>query len=142
MSVGHMTRSERDAFLADVHVGVLAIDEPGRGPLALPIWYRFVDGDVLINMEASSLKGRLLAAAGRATMTVQSEAPPYQYVSVEGPITIEPDDGEGLALATRYLGPDFGKLYADANPPGADSIVVRLRPDHWRTFDFNKVLGG
>jgi hypothetical protein len=25
-----MTREEREAFLADVHVGVLAIDEPGR----------------------------------------------------------------------------------------------------------------
>ena len=28
-----MTKAEREAFLADVHVGVLAVDEPGRGPL-------------------------------------------------------------------------------------------------------------
>jgi hypothetical protein len=27
-----MTRAEREAFLADVHVGVLSIAEPGRGP--------------------------------------------------------------------------------------------------------------
>ncbi len=73
MTTGHMTTDERIAFLAEVRVGVLAVDEPGRGPLALPVWY-LVDGDDLVaSMDGSSLKGRLLAAAGRATLTVQSE---------------------------------------------------------------------
>ena len=36
-----MTRAEREAFLAGVHVGVLSIPEPGRGPLAAPIWYGY-----------------------------------------------------------------------------------------------------
>ena len=29
-----MTKQEREAFLADLHVGVISIDEAGRGPLA------------------------------------------------------------------------------------------------------------
>ena len=28
-----MTKAEREAFLAEVHIGVLAVDEPGRGPV-------------------------------------------------------------------------------------------------------------
>jgi nitroimidazol reductase NimA-like FMN-containing flavoprotein (pyridoxamine 5'-phosphate oxidase superfamily) len=39
-----MTHAERDAFLAGVHVGVLSIPEPGRGPLAAPIWYGYEPG--------------------------------------------------------------------------------------------------
>ena len=39
-----MTRAEREAFLADVHVGVLAIPEAGRGPLSAPIWYGYEPG--------------------------------------------------------------------------------------------------
>jgi hypothetical protein len=35
MAAGSMTVAERETFLTDVHVGILAIDEPGRGPLAL-----------------------------------------------------------------------------------------------------------
>ena len=69
MAQGSMTREEREAFLAEVHVGVLAIERPGRGPLALPIWYRFVDGVVEIGMSGNSLKAKLLREAGRATMT-------------------------------------------------------------------------
>ena len=78
--------------------------------------------------------------AGRATLTAQSEEPPYKYVSVEGPVTIDGDAVDVLELASRYLGDELGRWYADANPPTADTVTVRLRPEHWRTFDFAKVL--
>jgi PPOX class probable F420-dependent enzyme len=103
-----MTEDERTAFLTDVRVGVLAIERPGKGPLAHPIWYVYDGTDVLITMEATSAKATLLRRAGRATMVVQDEAPPYRYVSVEGPVTIAPaQDGDGYDLrevAIRYLG--------------------------------------
>jgi hypothetical protein len=135
-----MTVAEREAFLADVHVGVLAVEEPGRGPHALPIWYQYEDGEVLIGIEGSSRKAALLRAAGRATLTAQSEVAPYVYVSVEGPVVLEPTMHDGLAMATRYLGPELGAWYAEQNPPTADSVTVRLRPEHWRTFDFSKLF--
>jgi PPOX class probable F420-dependent enzyme len=136
-----MSRDEREAFLADVHVAILAIDEPGRGPLAMPIWYRYRDGAVEISMDSESLKARLLRAAGRATMTVQTETPPYQYVSVEGPVTLAPSRDDHESLAARYLGPELGKWYADTNPSTEGSVVVRLRPEQWFTGDFAKSMG-
>jgi len=133
-----MTEAERGAFLGDVRVGVLAIEHPGHGPLALPIWYQWSDGEVVISMSGTSLKARLLRAAGRATMTVQTETPPYKYVSVEGPVAVVAEPGEGLALATRYLGPEMAKWYADNNPSDADTVLVHLTPEKWRTCDFGK----
>lgn len=136
-----MNAEERDAFLADVHVGILAVEEPGRGPFALPIWYQYEDGDVVIGTSGQSLKGRLLEAAGRATLTTQTETPPYQYVSVEGPVTIEHRQRDNVAMASRYLGPELGRWYADTNPSTEDSVVVRLHPEHWRTMDYGKLMG-
>jgi nitroimidazol reductase NimA-like FMN-containing flavoprotein (pyridoxamine 5'-phosphate oxidase superfamily) len=142
MALGSMTVAEREAFLADVHVGVLAIDEPGRGPLALPIWYIYEDGTVQIGMDGTSLKARLLAAAGRATLTVQTETAPYRYVSVEGPVVIERRHRDDVEMASRYLGPELGAWYAQTNPSTDDSVLVVLTPEHWRTMDFNKMLEG
>ena len=135
-----MTIEEREAFLADVHVGILAIDEPGRGPLAMPIWYIYRDGTVQIGMSGASLKANLLRAAGRATMTVQSEVPPYKYVSVEGPVSVESTQRDDLDMATRYLGPELGKWYAETNPSTVQSVTAILRPEHWRTHDFSKLM--
>jgi PPOX class probable F420-dependent enzyme len=141
MTNGAMTRAEREAFLREVHVAVLAIDEPGRGPLALPIWYLVDDdGAVVLSMDRTSRKARLLEAAGRATITVQTEEAPYRYASIEGPVTIGEHDHDALALASRYLGPELGQWYVDNNPPGNQSVTVRLRPQRWRTYDFAKVL--
>jgi nitroimidazol reductase NimA-like FMN-containing flavoprotein (pyridoxamine 5'-phosphate oxidase superfamily) len=132
-----MPDEERAAFLAEVHVAVLAVNEPGRGPLALPIWYHYVDGELEFGLDSTSRKAELLRAAGRATIIVQDEAPPYRYVSVEGPVAFTSAQRDVLAIATRYLGPEFGAWYAEQNPVTEDSAVVRLTPEHWRTQNFS-----
>jgi len=139
MADGAMTKAEREAFLADVHVGVLAVDEPGRGPLSLPIWYLVDVGDIVLSLAAGSLKARLLEAAGRATLTIQTEDPPYKYASIEGPVTLGPATHDPLALASRYLGPELGQWYVE-NTATEGTINARLRPEHWRTHDFGKSL--
>jgi PPOX class probable F420-dependent enzyme len=137
-----MTESERAAFLADLHVGVLAVERPGKGPLAHPIWYVFDGADVIISMEAGSAKAKLLARAGRATMVVQDERPPYRYVAVEGPVAVAPShpgDGYDLrAVAGRYLGDDAGARYAEEVGGTYDAVTVRLRPERWTTVDYGK----
>jgi len=138
---GHMTVEEREAFLAEVHVGVLSVEEPGRGPLALPIWYRFADGVVEMGMDGGSLKAKLLRDAGRATLTVQTEVPPYKFASVEGPVDVRHEQRDDLEMASRYLGPELGAWYAENNPSTEASVLAVLTPEHWRTFDFGKVMG-
>src|SRR5262245_64678688 len=81
-----MNRSEREAFLSGVHVGVISIERAGKAPLAVPIWYDFDPAiGVWVITGKDSEKGRALAAARRFALCAQSEAPPiYRYVSVEG----------------------------------------------------------
>jgi nitroimidazol reductase NimA-like FMN-containing flavoprotein (pyridoxamine 5'-phosphate oxidase superfamily) len=136
-----MTRAEREAFLAEVHVGVLAIDEPGRGPLASPIWYAYENGEIRINIARDSKKAELIEGAGRASMAVQTEAAPYKYATVEGPARLEPGWHDHLGMAIRYLGEAFGKWYDEQNPETDASMTLVLVPENWRTYDFNKVLG-
>jgi nitroimidazol reductase NimA-like FMN-containing flavoprotein (pyridoxamine 5'-phosphate oxidase superfamily) len=132
-----MSAQERDAFLAEVRVAVLAVDEPGRGPLALPVWYDYKDGTIEFGVDGGSRKAQLLRAAGRATMVVQDETPPYRYVSVEGPIALAGHERDVRATASRYLGAELGAWYAEANPATTSTVVFRLTPQHWRTQDFS-----
>jgi PPOX class probable F420-dependent enzyme len=139
MSELDMTVTEREAFLADLHVGILSVARRDKGPLALPIWYQYEDGEVIIGMDGDSLKARLLRAAGRATMTVQVETPPYRYVMVEGPVTVAHEQRDDLSMATRYLGAELGAWYAEHNPSTEQSVVARLTPERWLTCDYGKM---
>ena len=82
-----MKKQEREAFLAEVHVGVISISEPGRGPLTVPVWYSYEPGgDLRVVTGRTSRKGRLMAQSDRLSLCVQTETAPYKYVSVEDPI--------------------------------------------------------
>jgi nitroimidazol reductase NimA-like FMN-containing flavoprotein (pyridoxamine 5'-phosphate oxidase superfamily) len=102
-----MSRAEREAFLADVHVGVLTVSAgEGRGPLATPVWYSYQPGgQVSMTTGEDSRKARAIAAAGRFSLCAQDETWPYKYVTAEGPAVIEPFElAEAAAIARRYLG--------------------------------------
>lgn len=137
-----MTVDEREAFLSGVHVGVIAIERADGPPLAVPIWYDYrPGGDLWVLTTADSLKGRLLQAAGRFSLAVQDETPPfYKYVSVEGPVTsVSAADIEehSRPMAHRYFGPDMGDTYIDSADD--QSLRFTMRPERWWSVDYSKL---
>ena len=127
-----MSPAEREEFLAGVHVGVLSVAQAGgAGPLTVPVWYTYRPGGT-VNMSTGrgTRKAWAIEAAGRFTLCVQDERPPYKYVTVEGSVTAEDaTEAERLELARRYLGPEGGDAYIAANP-GGTQVMFRMTPPH------------
>ncbi len=137
-----MTVDERERFLADLHVGVIAIEREDGPPLAVPIWYDYrPGGDLWVLTTADSVKGRLLQAARRFSLVAQVEEPPfYRYVSVEGPVvSIKAADVESDSrpMAHRYFGPDMGDTYVDSTEDQA--LKFTMRPERWWSVDYSKL---
>ncbi|MEM9467209.1 MAG: pyridoxamine 5'-phosphate oxidase family protein [Actinomycetota bacterium] len=135
-----MTKAEREAFLADLHVGVLGVNH-GEVPLAVPIWYDYEPGgDIWVLTSPESIKGRALAASGRFSLCAQTEAPPYRYVTVEGTVASveDPTTEDARHMAHRYLGPELGDAYVEATADESTSKRYRLTPQRWYTVDYAK----
>lgn len=138
-----MSRAACQAFLAETHVGVLAVSEPGRGPCTIPVWYRYAPAlGIRITVGPRSRKVPLLRAAGRASLCAQTETLPYRYVSVEGPVEViegaVADDQREMAV--RYLGEKLGARYLATNATTlAEEILIVLRPERWWSVDFSQV---
>jgi hypothetical protein len=104
-------------------------------------------GDLRIMTGRESRKGRLLAHAGRFSLCVQTENPPYKYVSVEGAIifTEAADIERDLRpLARRYLDKEMGDRYVEETrnlPTHTDNVLIRMRPERWLTTDYSKEDG-
>ncbi|MCG8591212.1 MAG: pyridoxamine 5'-phosphate oxidase family protein [Proteobacteria bacterium] len=140
-----MTQTEREAFLADVHVGVIGIEVKDGPPLAVPIWYDYTpERGLWVITQQNSQKGRALAEAGRFTLCAQTEKPPeYRYVSVSGPIVdVREADRErdSRPMAHRYFGAELGDLYVNSQDQGGNRVFT-MRPERWRTVDYGKFTG-
>ncbi len=140
-----MTVEERQAFLAQAHIAVVAVDgEDGRGPLAVPVWYDYRPGGaVSLITDRNSRKTTLIRRAGRIALCVQGTELPYQYASAEGPITAIEDTvtvEQRRTLAGRYLGPEGADAYIDSDPGATERMVrILMRPEHWLTRDYTKL---
>ena len=137
------SETEREEFLAALHVGVLSVAAGDRPPASVPIWYDYVPGgNIRINTGASSRKAELVEQGGAVTLVVQHEEPPYQYVVVEGSVvditTPTPLDVRE-AIAIRYLGEEGGRAFVKSLE-GQESVLFTIRPDRWITADFSDEL--
>jgi uncharacterized protein len=138
------SETERQEFLAALHVGVLSVAATdGRPPASVPIWYDYTPGgNIRVNTGAGSRKAKLIERAGVVTLVVQREDPPYQYVVVEGTVvdatTPAPLDVRE-AIAIRYLGEEGGRAFVSSlkDQPG---VLFTIRPDRWLTADFSGEL--
>lgn len=141
-----MTKAEREAFLAETHVAIIAAADGSRGPLTVPVWYAYERGrDLRFVTGGGSRKAKLLGRAGRLGLCVQTETAPYKYVSIEGPVVIgEPIDFERdyRQIAHRYLGPQMGEAYLQmtaADRETGANVLVRMTPERWYTVDYSKM---
>ena len=135
-----LNQQEKEAFLSDMHVGVLSVPQNGRGPLTAPIWYSYTPGESLrIMIGRDSRKAALLEVGTRVSLCAQKEVSPYAYVTAEGPVeSVRPGTAEDiLELATRYLGEAEGKAYAERMPAGT-SLTVTVRPETWLAVDYSR----
>jgi nitroimidazol reductase NimA-like FMN-containing flavoprotein (pyridoxamine 5'-phosphate oxidase superfamily) len=144
MSSFALSRSEAEKFLADLHVGVFSVSDDRRGPITVPLWYLYEPGgDILLVTPRTSRKIPLVQAIGRASFCVQDERPPFRYVSVEGPATVEtvPTEPYVLQQAVRYLGRARGEAYTRQTADyRAEEVLVRIRPARWFSADFESLI--
>jgi PPOX class probable F420-dependent enzyme len=138
-NMAKLSTAQREQYLADLHVGVIAVERRDRAPLSVPIWYWYEPGgEVSIWTQAGSVKETLIRAAGRFAITVQDEHPPYKYVTAEGDVTsIAPAvDADVRRIAIRYLGEAEGGHFTDQNLTPT-SVVIRMRPHRWLSTDYS-----
>jgi len=139
-----MTKTEREEFLAGVHVGVLSVNRPARGPLTMPLWYRYEPGgEIILVTRPETRKARLIRAEMPVAFLVQSEELPPKYVSLEGRVvSVTPADVDRdlRPIARRYLSAAVADGYLDATRPNGvtNEVVIRIRPERWFSRDFGK----
>ena len=130
-----MTDKRIAEVLAGPHQAILSVGRMDKGPLAIPMSYRFVDTTFVFVTSPESLHGRLMLKRGRATITVQEAlsdgvAVDQWYVIAEGPVRFTDDDP--LPHIRFIMAKDRGEEHADAwTPPSASGSdrVAMLTPE-------------
>jgi len=108
--MARMTGEQLETFLSSGdHRGtaILAVEQPGKGPLVVPLTFQFENGSFYFSTKPSRRHAEAFEAAGRASVIVHHEdygsgRQVERYVAAEGPIAFAAarpaDDEFGIAV--------------------------------------------
>ena len=135
-----MSEQEREEFLKEANVAVLATVGGGGRAHAAPIWYLYEDGVFIMSTGRGSQKHRNVEAHPEITLVVDRRSLPYYAVMAQGRAEIGPRlaDEERRRMAVRYLGEELARAYLE-RVSGEDSVTIRLRPR--KLIEFNGRAG-
>jgi PPOX class probable F420-dependent enzyme len=133
-------REDRERFLNEANVAILATVGRGGRAHAVPIWYLYEDGVFIMSTGQGSQKHRNVEAHPDVTLVVDRRTLPYYAVMVQGAAEIGPplSQEERRRMAVRYLGEELAKGYM-ARTTGGDSVSIRLRPK--KLIEYHGVAG-
>ena len=126
-----MTPEARAAFVSKPRTAVLAtVDAKGRAH-AVPVWYLFADGELMVLTDRGSQKHRNAARTGRATLCIDDRER-FQTITAEGPVrVVDPVSYETrLRLHTHYRGEEAA-LKATADGAHKRMVALVLTPERW-----------
>ena len=129
------------AYLEETNVAILATTGPGSRAHAMPVWYVYDDGQIIVGAGANSQKRRNIDRNGHATLVIDRREPPYRALMVQGTAEVGPAAPPELRLriATRYLGEQRAREYVEETA-GGDSITIRITPR--RFMEYGDLSGG
>jgi PPOX class probable F420-dependent enzyme len=135
--MAEMAVAERDAFLNEARIGVLATLNAHGAPLAIPIWYEWDGARARMFTTNSSPKVARLRRDGRVCLTVAEPAGvPEAWVAIEGKASIEEGTGFALArrLAPRYYPAEQAKrVLAEWGRDAAAWVTIVVEPRRIRS---------
>lgn len=134
-----LTERETAEFLEQPLIGVLATVGPDGQPHAVPTWYVYEEGELVMHASPRSRRVRDLRGNDRATFCVDTKSRPYQAVIVWGQasVTVDTDDERLRRMAVRYQGQRSGEAYADSLR-GVRMAIIRLRPERVISWDYGR----
>ena len=122
---------EIEEFLKQPNPAVVATVRPDGSPHSVATWYDWVDGRILLNMDASRSRLDHLRRDTRVSLTVLDKDDWYSHVSLFGVVERMVDDPE-LAdidrLALRYTGNPF------RNRAG-ERVSAWVRVERWHEWE-------
>ncbi|MFV2085785.1 TIGR03618 family F420-dependent PPOX class oxidoreductase [Micromonospora sp. LOL_021] len=88
---------------------VMGTVNPAGAPVTVATWYRWIDGRVLLNLDASRKRLAHLRTDPRVSLTVLDDESWYRHVSLHGSVTLvdDPDLTDIDLLARHYTGDPY-----------------------------------
>ncbi len=136
-----LNQQELENFLCKPLIARLGtVNEDGTVHLA-PIYFKFEDGEFILGTQVVSRRVRNIKRNPNVTLLIDDPHGPYQGVMVYGKATLEYDQviEKRARIFEKYSGdPKQARQSAEGLVSKWESVVIRIKPERFVSFDYAK----
>ena len=125
-----MTPERIQEYLKEPHIADLATVRPDGSPHVAPVWFEYDGKTVKVIAEKSAVKVRNIQHEPRVSISIATDASPYEYVLVNGTADISYEGIPELVLtmAVHYEGKEEGEAYTERILKEMEFCVITVTP--------------
>ncbi len=140
----HLTKQEIESFIEKAKVARFCSLNADGTIHAVPVWYTYMDGQIVIATPATSRKARNVRRNKNVTVLIDDSETRGAWpkgVTVYGKAELEATDltlGEFTHLCEKYIPKDRAESYAKGLLGLSRWVEMVVRPERIASFDYSK----
>ena len=135
----HLTENEIEEFIKSAKVARICTHNTDGTIHAVPVWYYYDNGKILIGAPKTSRRVRNLRRNNIMTLLIDEFGPPTRGVIIYGKASIDEEILEETAISIfkRYMPQEKAKGYYKGLAEISEWVKITVTPDHIASFDYD-----
>ena len=133
----YQTREEIESLLEEARTARFCCLNDDGTIHATPVWYRYMDGEIVIATPGRSRKARNVARNKNVTVLIDVGGPP-RGVMIYG--TAEIDYGDviptAISLCEKYMEKEEARSFAEETVGKGMDAIIKVKPERMTSFYF------
>ena len=135
-----LTKEELVSFLEAMPIARLATHNPDGTIHVVPVWFKYVDGVILLGTQAMTRKVKNVERDPDVTVLIDNQEAPFKGAMIYGTATLDTEDliAKRAGIFARFMPPEDAQGLAGALAAGYEPAVIRVLPKKIVSWDYSK----
>jgi PPOX class probable F420-dependent enzyme len=135
-----LTEEELASFLEAMPIARLATHNPDGTIHVVPVWFKYVDGDILLGTQEITQKVKNVERDPNVTVLIDSQESPFKGAMIYGTATLDTENlvAERTDIFARFMPAEEAQRLAGALAAAFEPAVIRVVPHKIASWDYSK----
>lgn len=134
----NLTDEETESLLKEGRIAVLCTQNKNGTIHAMPVWFKYIDDEIVVLTPRNSRKARNVERDDRVTVLID-ERGPVRGLMIYGKAEIDRNDPlpTAINITEKYMSREKAKSFAEnAVFEGGLNLLIRIKPERMVTFHY------
>ena len=133
----YLEKEEVESLLDEARIAVFCSHNRDGTIHAAPVWYRYMDGEIVVLTPSRSRKARNVKRDKNVSVLIEQREP-VRGVIIYGEAELGYSDplSTAITICEKYMSKEEAKSFGEGSVKSGMDLLIRVKPESMATFHF------